>query len=270
MSINIVRVGEREVAISDWGKGHPLLLVHGFPLHHQMWREQTSALWHRRRVIAPDLRGFGGTGLPVAEAADAITMEDFADDLNALLDALGVHEPITLCGLSMGGYIAFQFWRKYGPRVRRLVLCDTRAVADTPEAAAGRLEMADRALREGSGVAAAMLPKLLSAATRERRPDLTAFVRGMIESTDPRGIAAAQRGMAVRPDVTPLLPQIGVPTLVLVGAEDGISPPAEMQAMAAAIPGARFEIVPGAGHLTPLENPDAVNHALEQFLGTAG
>jgi 3-oxoadipate enol-lactonase len=258
-----------EQFVSDVGQGPPLLLVHGFPLHHQMWREQMAVLSSRQRVIAPDLRGFGASP-PRADkmtAADTMTMEDYADDLNALLEALAIREPVTLCGLSMGGYIAFQFWRKHPERVARLILCDTRAVADTPEAAKGRLEMADRALKEGASVAAGMLPKLLAPATQQSRPELTAFVREMIEGAHPRGIAAAQRGMAERPDMTSLLPRINIPTLVIVGAEDAISTPAEMQTIAAAIPGSVFVSVPEAGHLSPLENPEVVNRAIQRFLG---
>ena len=194
-------------------------------------------------------------------------MEQLADDLAALLDALGIGEPIVLCGLSMGGYVAFQFCRKYAARLRGLVLCDTRAAADTPEVAAGRLAMADRVLREGPGpLVETMIPRLFAAETAQQRPDVVAALRDVMMNNDPRGIAAAARGMAQRPDSTPTLGDIRCPTLVLVGQHDAISPPAEMQTIAAAIPRSEFVEIPASGHMTPLENPTAVNAALKEFL----
>ena len=145
-------------------------------------------------------------------------MAQFADDLAALLDALGISEPVVLCGLSMGGYIAFQFWRRHAARLRGLILCDTRAAADTPEAAAARAVMAERVLREGPApLVETMLPRVLGETTRRQRPDLVENVRRMMMAADPRGIAAASRGMAERPDMTASLPQIRCPTLVVVG-----------------------------------------------------
>jgi 3-oxoadipate enol-lactonase len=157
--------------------------------------------------------------------------------------------------------------RKYRTRVRSVVLCDTRSAADTPEAAAGRRQMADKVLAEGAAaVAEGLLPKLLHPRTPSERPAVAEAVREMILATDPRGIAAAQRGMAERPDVTDLLPTINVRTLVLVGQDDAISPPEEMRKLAQAIPDSRFVIVPDAGHMAPLENPEFVNDALAGFL----
>ena len=191
-------------------------------------------------------------------------MEQYADDLAELLDALGINEPIVLVGFSMGGYIAWQFVRKYADRLRALVQCDTRAVADTDEARAGRIKMAENVAEWGSGRVAEMMgPKLFSPAARSKRSrELMAEVRRVVESTSPAAIAAAQRGMAARPDMTGLLPQIRVPTLVIVGDADAISPPAEMQSIAAAIPNAEFVVIPDAGHMTTMENPAAVNDAL--------
>jgi len=252
-----------ELATVDSGAGAPVVLVHGFPLDHAMWDAQLEALSRAYRVIAPDLRGFGRSGVTEGK----VTMEQFADDLAALLDRLGIEEPVVLCGLSMGGYVAWQFWRKYAPRLRALVLCDTRAVADAPEAARGRLETADRVLREGPApLADAMLPKLLPESSRKRNPHVADSLRRVILATDPRGIAAAARGMADRPDVTGLLGQIRCPTLVLVGRLDRFSTPDEMRAIADAIPGARFVPIAEAGHMSPMENPDAVNAAMLRFL----
>ena len=204
----------------DHGRGVPLLLVHGCPLDHTMWAGQIEGLSSQCRVIAPDLRGFGRSR---KTADDKVTMADFADDLAALLDVLQIGEPVVFCGLSMGGYIAFQFWRRHADRLRALILCDTRAVADAPEAAAARAVMADRVLREGSApLMDTMLPQMLGATTRRQRPDLLENVRRVILSTDPRAIAAASRGLAERPDVTALLPDIRCPTLVVVGSEDAL------------------------------------------------
>ncbi len=194
-------------------------------------------------------------------------MEQFADDLAGLLDALGIAEPVVLCGLSMGGYIAIRCWRKYAARLRALILCDTRAAADPPEAAAARLVMADRVLREGPApLVESMLPRVLGETTRRERPQMVEALRRTMMANPPQGIAAALRGMAQRPDMTAALLEIRCPTLVLVGAEDVATTPAEMRGMAQAIPGAKFVEVPAAGHLSPLENPTAFNAALLEFV----
>jgi pimeloyl-ACP methyl ester carboxylesterase len=174
---------------------------------------------------------------------------------------------VVLCGLSMGGYIAFAFCRKHATRLWGLILCDTRAESDTPEAAAARLQTADRVFREGPGfVADSMLPKLLGPQTLAERPEIVAAVRKVILASDPRGIAAALRGMTQRPDSTPLLSAITCPTLVLVGQLDKLSPPDQMQAIAGQIPNSRFVVIPNAGHLTPVEQPAATTAAIEAFL----
>ena len=190
-------------------------------------------------------------------------MQEFADDLASLLDALDVEGPVVYCGLSMGGYIGWQFWRRHRDRLRALILCDTRSQADTAEAAVARRELADRVLREGpAGLVETMLPKLLGPTSRRRRPGLEDQLRRTMMSNSPAGIAAAARGMAERPDMTVALGELGCPTLLLVGAEDVISPPAEMRGLAAAIPGAKLIEIPAAGHMTPLEDAAAVNAAM--------
>jgi len=258
-----VVVGGESFALRDEGRGPAVLLVHGFPLDHTMWDAQIEALSSRHRVLAPDLRGFGGSVVTPGQ----VTMARMADDLAALLDALGVTEPVTYAGFSMGGYVGWPFLRQHRQRVARLVLCDTRAVADTLEAAQGRRAMADKVEAEGAAVAAdTMLPKLLAPGRAERDPALAQRVRAMILATDPRGIAAAQRGMAERTDARPDLPLLGVPTLVIVGEHDAIATRGEMSALAAEIPGARLVEVRGAGHTSPMEEPAAVNAALLGFL----
>ncbi len=261
--MNLIRTGDLEMAVCDRGSGPVVLLAHGFPFDHTTWQPQIDELSDVFRVIVPDLRGFGAT----AASDEVVTMEQMADDLAGLLDALGIDEPVHLGGLSMGGYIAWQFWRRHGDRLRSLLLCDTRAAADTPEAAAGRQKMAEHVLRFGTqGVAEMMLPKLFAQNTLQSRRELVESVQQVIARSNPRAIAAAQRGMAARPDLTAALGEINLPALVVVGEHDMISPPDEMRAIAAALPQAELLLVPDAGHLAPLERPDVVNPALRDFL----
>lgn len=256
-----------DLAYIDRGHGTPVLLIHGFPLDHTMWNAQIEALADHARVLAPDLRGFGQSPLGNVDPERGISMEQYADELAELLDALHIAEPIVLVGFSMGGYIAWQFVRKHGERLRALIQFDTRAIADADEARAGRIKMADNVAEWGSGRVAEMMgPKLFSARALATKPHLMAELRRVVERTPPAAIAAAQRGMARRPDMSDFLPTIRVPTLVLVGAVDAISPPAEMQKIADAIPNAEFVEIPAAGHMTTMENPAAVNEALRQFI----
>jgi pimeloyl-ACP methyl ester carboxylesterase len=248
-----------ELSYRDEGQGQPILFIHAFPLHSGMWERQIAAFSPRHRVIAPDLRGFGGS----ARGSGAASLDQHADDIAALLDQLGI-DKTTIAGLSMGGYISFALWRRHRARISGLILADTRAGADSEEARQGREKNARLAEEQGPGaIADQMLPKLLSgnapAALRDE-------VRRMIESNDRAGIAAALRAMAARPDSTPLLASIDVPALVIVGAEDALTPPSEAQAMFDAIPGCRIAELPGAGHLANLEAPDALNDAIDEFL----
>lgn len=255
--------GRRQFFV-DEGDGPVVLLVHGFPLDHAMWAGQRRVLRDRYRVLIPDLRGFGKSEL----SGETLSLADLADDLAALLDHVGATGPIAFCGLSMGGYVAFEFARRHRSRLGQLVLCDTRAVTDTPEQAAARLKLAEVVLTEGPRIVAeTMLPRLFGPRTNEERPQLVDGIRNTMLATSSRTIAAAQRMMASRPDSTSLLPQLDLPTLVLVGEHDVISPPAEMRALAAALPQGRFVEIPGVGHMAPLEAPDLVNAALQEFLG---
>lgn len=245
------------------GDGPPFVMLHGFPLDHSMWQAQRTAFKSTHRVVIPDLRGFGKSlgGTPIAALAD------HADDLAHLLDRLRIRQPVILCGLSMGGYIAFRFLERYPSRVAKLILCDTKALADSAEAAANRLAMAEKVLQEGSRiVVAAMSSRLFGTWVREQQPKIMDEIRDVMLATLPETIAAAQRAMAARPDSTPLLATITVPTLVLVGEQDLISPPDEMRAMAAAIPGSEFAVIPQAGHMAPQEQPLAVNGVIRKFL----
>jgi 3-oxoadipate enol-lactonase len=261
-----ISLGSVSINLLDQGRGRPLLLVHGFPLDHTMWREQVSDLAKDFRVLAPDLRGFGQSS-PITADDAVVTMAQFADDLAALLVAMNIAEPVIFCGLSMGGYIAWQFAARHAEKLGRLILCDTKAAADTKEAAENRHKLAAKVLAEGAQAAAdAMLPKLFSKGALASEKPWVEETRQIILRTRPAAIAAALRGMAVREDFTARLAGIHVPTLVVCGAEDAISPPAEMRSIAAAIPGAEYAEIPAAGHMAPLEDPRGVTQALRKFL----
>jgi pimeloyl-ACP methyl ester carboxylesterase len=244
---------------TDQGQGTPVLLAHAFPLAGRMWQHQIDALAGDYRLIVPDLRGFGASDAP----AGPYRMEQYADDLAALLDALSLPQ-VVLGGLSMGGYIAFAFLRRHAARLRGLVLADTRATPDSDQAREGRETNAQLAENEGAAaIADKMLPNLLAPAASD---EVKATVRGIIESNPPQGIAGALRGMGLRPDSSDLLASIQVPTLLLVGDQDGLTSPEEMRGMQSAIPNSRLVEIPGAGHLAALENPAAFNSALREFL----
>lgn len=248
--------------IWDEGSGPPLLFVHGFPLDLRMWNAQIEEFSESYRVIAPDLRGFG-TSSPVADDA-TLTMRDYADDLAEMLTLLEIEEPVCLIGLSMGGYIAFQFWEHHRDKLASLVLCDTRSIADSDEARENRLKTARVVLEAGSeALAETMTPKLFAPEVSET---VLHLVKTFIKEAPPAGIAAASRGMAERPDVTDRLADIDVPTLVLVGEHDSISSPAEMRQIADRIPGAECVVIPHAGHMSPMENYNAFNRSLATFL----
>ncbi len=260
-----VDIGGTKFHVIHEGDGTPFVFLHGFPLSHVMWKHQRTEFRSTHQVVIPDLRGFGKT----VAAADAVALADHADDIAQLLDRLQIKEPVILCGLSMGGYVAFRFAEKYPARLRRLILCDTKSSADSPEAARTRLALAEKVLTDGPRIIVeGMLPKLFAPEVKDQRPELIDEVRDGILSSSSRTIAAAQRAMAARPDSTPLLGRITVPTLVLVGVHDAISPPGEMQQMADAIRGAEFTVIPHAGHMAPLEQPSAVNAAIRKFLST--
>ncbi|HJQ25487.1 MAG TPA: alpha/beta fold hydrolase [Blastocatellia bacterium] len=246
----------------DQGSGVPVIFIHAFPLNQTMWDEQVAALSHRCRAITLGLRGFGGSDVADGPA----TMEQMAADVRSLMSTLDI-ERATLVGLSMGGYVSLAFYREYPDAVRALVLADTRASGDTHAARERRLQSAEKAERQGAAtIADDMVPLLLGKTTQQARPDIAARVREMIEGNSPQGIAAAQRGMAARRDSTYMLAAIDFPTLIIVGAEDTLTPLAEAEAMRDGIRGARLQVIAGAGHLSNIERPQEFNAALSEFI----
>jgi 3-oxoadipate enol-lactonase len=259
-------INDVQLAYDDHGVGLPVIFLHAFPLNRRMWEGELMALLgeERYRLVALDWRGFGES-----EITNGISsMELFAGDVAGLMDALGIQNAI-LCGLSMGGYAAFAFLRKYPQRVAGLILADTRPGADTPEAQANRENVAQIAETQGTGaIADLQVPRLISEYTRKRHPEVEARVRQLIDEATPQGIAAASRGMAQRADSTELLGGISCPTLVIVGEQDALIPPAVTQDYASRIPGVQFAVIPQAGHLSNLEQPEAVLQAIGGFLAS--
>jgi 3-oxoadipate enol-lactonase len=259
-------IADTRFHLVDQGSGPPLLFVHGFPLDHQMWLGQIDALADEYRVLAPDLRGFGES----ESNLEVVSMERYADDLANILDALEIEQPVSLCGLSMGGYVAWQFWKRHPGKLDKLILCDTRAAADSIEAAQARKKLAKDVLAQGTSMLVeTMIPKLFSRMSRENKPDIVQATTAVIRTANRMGVAAALRGMADRPDVAHWLPQIRIPTLVVCGEEDAISGVSEMSEIADQLPQATFTVVPDCGHMAPLEDPQFVNRAIRDFLKEA-
>ena len=258
----IALCGDIEIGYDDVGQGLPVVFLHGFPHDRSLWAPQLGALVDRCRCIAPDLRGFGETG-----GGGPYTMNRYADDVVALLDVLKIDRAV-IAGLSMGGYIAFAFWRRHQARVRGLILADTRPGADTTEARAKRRSMID-AVRAGGmdAVVEAQVAGMLGKTTREKHPELTVTVARMVTHAPVDGVVGALEAMIARPDSTETLGTIDVPTLIVVGDEDVLTPPKEARAMHEAIRGSRLEILSGAGHLSNLERPAAFNHVVSEFVG---
>ncbi|MEA2722810.1 MAG: hypothetical protein QOH59_581 [Gemmatimonadales bacterium] len=254
------------LAVEARGEGPAVLFVHGYPLNRSIWRDQIGSL-EGFRCIAVDLRGMGQSDSPDL----GYSMSIYAADLAALLDVLGVDD-VVLCGHSMGGYVAFEFLRQWRSRVRGLVLMDTRAEADAPEMRRARDAAAATARERGAGaIADSMLSKMLAPATLSRRPDVAERVRALMARTPVAGLVGALAAMRDRDESESLLPTLaGVPTLVVVGEGDTLIPPDQAKAMAAAIPGARLAVIPGAGHLPPVEQPEATTASLRQFLTSLG
>ncbi len=250
------------LAVEVRGKGPAVLFVHGYPLDRTLWAAQLASL-EGYRVIAPDLRGLG-----LSDAPDlGYSMPTYADDLAALLEALQVDE-VVLIGLSMGGYVAFEFLRRHRERVRALVLFDTRADADASDVRRARDQQSSLAREQGAAaIADQMLPRMLAPGAAQSMPHVVERVRGMMLAAPVAGIAGALAAMRDRADSTALLAMLeDLPTMIVVGEDDAMTPVDLARAMASAVPGARLEVVAGAGHLPPMEAPGEVNALLLDFL----
>jgi len=250
----------------DLGEGDPLVLLHAFPLNGRMFESQMTAFSGGYRVVAPDYPGFGRSPRTPAQP----DVRYYAEGVRGLLDRLHL-ERVILGGVSMGGYVAFECMRLFPERVTALILANTRAEPDSAEMRETRNEMAFRVAQEGVGVLVELqMERLLAPDTLQNNEKLVENVRAMIIDNSPDGAVAALGAMRERPDSTPLLGKIDVPTLVVGGEEDGISTPEVMGAMAAKIPGARHVTIPQTGHLSNLEAPEQFNAALKEFLESIG
>lgn len=267
MRTHDVPVGSTMLSVTDTGAGTPIVLLHAFPLNARMWAPQLAALPVGWRAVAPDFRGFGRSprGNPPARH-----VRDHAVDVLGLIDTLGLGQ-VVIAGVSMGGYVAFECWRQRPEVVRGLVLADTRAEADSEEARARRTVMQATAARDGvEAVIDAMLPGLLGASTRTDDPHLAVEVRRWALESAPDGIVDALEALRTRPDSRPDLPSMRCPTLVVVGSEDTLTPPAVAHVLADGIAGATYVEIPRAGHLANVEQPEAFNGALTGFLARIG
>ncbi len=256
------RVNDIEIAYEDVGCGPAIVLIHGYPFNRSLWADQVTALADRYRVLTLDLRGHGET----EASAGTSTMKLMAQDISALMDELRIDRAVV-GGLSMGGYVALAFYQLFPRRVEKLLLADTRAQADTKEAKVTRAEQVEQILAEGmAGIVNAMLPKLLSPETVSKRPDIVKRLREMMMHTNPEGAAAALRGMAEREDQTERLSQVNVPTLIVVGKEDPITPVADSEKMHDGIAGSQLVVIENASHVSNIEQPEQFNRALQEFL----
>ncbi len=268
MTRQYCHISSRTIAYLDSAPGNSslrvLVLLHAFPIGANLWEPQMRSIPAGWRLITPDLRGFGGS--TELDSLSALSVSDYADDVVDLLQELGVTGAV-IGGCSMGGYAALALYQAAPELFEGLLLANTRAGADSPESRANRRNMLALVDREGaSGVARDMIPKLLGKTTHETRPDVEATVRRLIKQQSPIAVRSAIHRMMHRSDSTPLLAQVSVPTLVITGAEDEMIPVEESRRIASAVRGAKLVIIPGAGHLANLEQPEAFNAALTGFL----
>ncbi len=251
----------RALGYDDVGSGVPVLFLHGFPHSRSLWSPQLGALATPARTICMDLRGFGESARDEPGGLDG-----YADDAAALLDVLGI-ERAVIAGLSMGGYATFAFWRRHRARVRALVLCDTKATADSEAAQGARVEMQALVQERGSmAVADQMITGMVGRTTREKNPELVDELHRMMSLAPVQGIVDALDALRTRPDSTPTLAGIDVPTLIVVGDEDVLTPVKDARAMHLGIGGSRLEVIAGAGHVSNMERPATFNHVLSEFL----
>jgi len=254
--------GDAEIFYWALGDGPPVVLLHPFPVHHEFWLPVAETLAPRYRIILPDLRGHGESGVGEGPA----TMEKHAADIARVMDDADVGRA-PLIGVSIGGYALFEFWRRYRGRAAALGLCNTKAPADNAEARAGRLQAAADVLEHGTEpFFETMSARLMGKTTREARPDLVKAALAMMRKMSPEDVAQVQRGMAGRPDSVETLPTINVPTLIITGDEDILTGVNEAELMHRHVAGSQLRVIPKAGHYSPWEQPAEAARLLRQFL----
>ncbi len=257
-----VKSGDAEIVYWVTGDGPAVVLLHPFPANHEFWLPVANSLASRYRILLPDLRGHGESGVGEGPA----TMEKHAADVARVMDDAGVGRA-PLIGVSIGGYILFEFWRNFRGRVGALGLCNTKAPADSVEARSARLQAANDVLERGTEpFFESMIPKLLGKTTRETRPDLVDGVLRMMRKMSAEDVAQVQRGMAERPDSVEILKTINVPTLIVTGDEDILTGVNEAELMHQHIAGSQMRVIPKGGHYSPWEQPESARMVLRQFL----
>jgi 3-oxoadipate enol-lactonase len=262
MVSHAVKSSDAEIVYWELGDGPPVVLLHPFPTNHELWLPVAQTLATRYRVLLPDLRGHSDSGVGEGPA----TMEKHAADISRLMDDAGVGRA-PLLGVSIGGYVLFEFWRRHRGRVAALGLCNTKAPADTAEGQVARLQAANDVLERGTEpFFESMIPRLLGKTTRETRPDLVAGALRMMRKMSPDDVAQVQRGMAERPDSVETLKTINVPTLLVTGDEDILTGVNEAELMRQHIAGSQMKIIPKAGHFSPWEQPEEASRLIRQFL----
>ncbi len=262
LSSQRIKSGDAEIVYWSLGDGPAVVLLHPFPAHHEICLPVAQALAGRYRVILPDLRGHGESAVGEGTAS----MEKHAADLARIMDDADLGRA-PLIGVSIGGYVLFEFWRKHRGRVAALGLCNTKAAADSAEARAARLQAANDVLERGTEpFFEAQVPRLLGKTTREMRPDLVEGALRMMRKMSPENVAQVQRGMAERPDSVDTLKTIDVPTLLVTGDEDVLTGLNEAELMHRHVAGSRLRVIPRAGHYSPWEQPEEAARVLRQFL----
>src|SRR5579863_5113484 len=256
--------GDAEILYEVLGSGPPVVLLHPFPANHELWLPAAQTLTSRYRVILPDLRGHGDSGLGAGPA----TMEKHAADIARVMDDAKVQR-VPLVGNSIGGYAIFEFWRRKPGRASAVVLCNTKAQADTPEARVGRLQAANDVVERGTELFfEGLLTKLMGATTHSTRPDLVDGALRMMRKMSPEDVAMVQRGMAERPDSLETLKTIDVPTLIVTGDGDVFTGVAEAELMRQNVSNSQMKVIAKAGHYSPWEQPGEVGKLVRQFLDT--
>jgi 3-oxoadipate enol-lactonase len=261
-STHQVKSSDGQIVYHALGDGPPVVLLHPFPANHEFWIPVAEALASRYRPIIPDLRGHGDSEIGDGPA----TMEKHAADIASVMDDANVGRA-PMIGVSIGGYVLFEFWRRYRGRTAALGLINTKAAADSPEAQSARLQAANDVIDRGTEIfLESMMPRLLGKTTRERRPDLVEGAMRMMRKMSPEDVAQVQRGMAERSDSVDTLKTINVATMIITGDEDLLTGLNEAEVMHRHISGSQLRVVPKAGHYSPWEQPEDVTRLLRQFL----